>query len=160
MATRRRRTRKKNSKAKAFAKEALKATVKQSVSLVQGGAMAIVEHEMGEGTAAIVRGATVVAGITGQAMLDRNEHPHKHDICGNLASGAMYGTGHKAVDQKWAAMKKGRAEKQKNEMISQLKADMEAEEVEASKRNGVVVTPSPEPVEVPKKKKARPQQEG
>lgn len=161
MAVRRRRRKKKpTSKTKAFFKEAAKAGLKQSVSFVQGGAMAVVEHEAGETAAGVVRGVTVAAGIAGQALLDREEHPTKYDLAGNLASGAMYGQGHKTVDKRWAALKKSRAEKQKKEMISQLKADMESELEEVSKRNGVTVSAPPEEVPVPKKTNKRPEKEG
>lgn len=149
---RRRRKKTTGEKTKAFFKEVAKSGAKQSVSFVQGGAMAIVEQEAGEQIASGVRAVTVVGGIVGQALLDRNEHPHKHDLCGNLASGAMYDAGNKSVGKRYSTYKKARSERQRNDMINRLRSELEEE---PSKVNGVVQN-APEPVPVPKKKTTKP----
>ena len=135
-------------KAKALLKEVAKAGAKQSLSFVQGGAMAIVEEEAGEQIAAGVRAATVIGGVVGQALLDPAEHRHKHDLCGNIASGAMYDSGMKSVGKRYGKFKKARSERSRNEMISRLKSELEDE---PSKVNGVVKN-APETVPVPKKR--------
>ena len=112
------------------------ALLKGSGSAALGATVAVVEVEGGERAGKGARMALAVVGVASEIMLDPEEHPIATEAGKASLHSAAAVTAYKGVKQKAEEYKKSREQKERDRMVSQLKADLYDDEIHTNKGEG------------------------